>query len=426
MNEPLFRSEVLEARQTRWLGGIVLGQPLSLWLLTGVAAACAAVIVLFLVLGDYTRRTRVTGQLVPSLGMATVAAPSAGILSEVRVAEGESVSAGDVLAVVTTPRATLVAGDTSRALQAAIAERQESVADSAASQRGQLEAQQAGLTAQVSALRAELAQMDAELSTRRAQHALAGETLRRLAELREKQYVTDLQLQQQQTEVLQQLGAVQALERQSLALRRQLVQLQQSLSEIPSRLAALDATEQRDRASLSQESLEASSRTQAVIQAPVDGVVSTLLGQSGQAVQPGQPVLSVLPASGSLEAHLLVPSRAVGFVGPGDEVLLRYQSYPYQKFGHHGGKVVRISRSALSNSELASLTGGSPAGSEPLYRIVVALDKPSVRAFGRDEALKPGMLLEADILGERRKLWEWAIEPLFALTGVVSANSREP
>ena len=418
MTDSLFRKEVLEARQTRWLGGISLGQPLSLWLLTGLAVCAAAVIVCFLVLGDYTRRTRVTGQLVPSLGMASVTAPTAGTLAEVRVEEGQRVLAGDVLAVVATPRATLIGGDTADALQAAIAQRQDSVVDSYASQRQQLEAQQAGLTAQIGGGQAELRQIEAELSTRRQQHALAAQTLERFRSLREKQYVTDLQLQQQQTAALDQLGMVQALERQALGLRRQLAQLEQARRELPSRLATLDAAEQRDRASLSQESVEASSRAEAVIQSPVAGTVGTLLGQAGQTVQPGQPLLSLLPASSALEAHLLVPSRAVGFVEPGDTVLLRYQAFPYQKFGHYGGKVVRISRSALSAGELGSLMGSTQA-TEPHYRIVVALDRPTVRAFGKDEPLKPGMLLEADILGEQRKLWEWVIEPLYALSGSV-------
>ena len=38
-------------------------------------------------------------------------------------------------------------------------------------------------------------------------------------------------------------------------------------------------------------------------------------------------------------------------------------------------------------------------------------------AYGRPEPLRPGMLLEADILGERRKLHEWLLEPLYSLRG---------
>lgn len=416
MDESLFRQQVLESRQSRWLGGIVLGQPLGPWLLTGLAVLAAAAIGAFLAWGEYTRRTRVTGQLVPRLGMASVAAPGMGTLAQVRVQEGQRVLAGDVLAVVATPRSTLAGGDTALATLAAIAQRERSVAASHASQRDQLQAQHDGLGARLAAALAEQRQVQRQLATRRQQQAIAEQTLARFRGLREKQYVTELQLQQQQSLALEQRGEVQALERQALALDVRQQELEQARRELPARRAALDAAEQRERAGLAQEALEASSRAEAVIRAPVSGTVSTLLGQAGQAVQAGQPVLSLLPAASALEAHLLVPSRAVGFVAPGDPVLLRYQAFPYQKFGQHGGRVLRVSRSALSTGELDSLVGGGQAG-EPYYRIVVALDRPTVRAFGRDEPLRPGMRLEADLLGERRRLWEWAIEPLYALSG---------
>ncbi len=416
MTNSLFRREALEARQTRWLGGIVLGQPLSLWLLTGVAVCAATAIVLFLIFADYTRRSRVVGQLVPSQGIATVTAPVSATLAEVRVEEGQRVLAGDVLAVLAMPRATLAGGDTAEALQAAIAERQAGVVGSYASQRAQLGAQQDGLAAQIAGAQAELRQIEAELGTRRQQHRLAEQATKRFSELREQQFVTEPQLQQQQAAELDQLGLVQSLERQQLSVHRQLAQLQQAHRELPSRLTALDAAEQLDRAALTQESVETSSRAEAVIRAPVAGTIATLLGQPGQAVQPGQPLLSLLPAASKLEAHLFVPSRAIGFVEPGDAVLLRYQAFPYQKFGHHEGRVARISRSALGGNELAALIGNAQA-SEPHYRIVVELDSQTVRAFGQDEALMPGMQLGAEILGERRKLWEWAVEPLFALSG---------
>ena len=421
MTELLFRKEVMEARQTPWLGGISLAQPLSLWLLTGVAIIATAGIVALLVFGEYTRRTRVTGTLVPSKGIASITAPTIGTVTEVRIVEGQRVLAGDVIAVVAVPSVTLGDGDTAQALQATIAQRQKSVVDSYASQRLQLEAQQDGLDVQLGGGKAELRQIEVELSTRRELYELANQDLERFRGLRDRQFVTELQLQQQKATALDQLAAVQALERQALSLSRQLAQLDQARKELPSRQATLDAAQQRDRASLIQESIENAGRSQSVIKAPVDGIVGTLLAQVGQAVEAGQPMLSLLPATGVLEAHLLVPSRAVGFVEAGDTVLLRYQAFPYQTFGHYGGKVVRVSRSALSSGEGASLVGGAQAG-EPVYRIIVSLDRPTIRAFGKDEMLKPGMLLEADILGEKRKLWEWAVGPVRALGGSVSVR----
>jgi membrane fusion protein len=111
-----------------------------------------------------------------------------------------------------------------------------------------------------------------------------------------------------------------------------------------------------------------------------------------------------------------VPSRAVGFIEPGDTVLLRYQAYPYQKFGHQTGRVARISRSALSAAELQSISGFNSNG-EPLYRVTVRLARQAVTAYGKPEALRPGMLLEADVLGERRRLIEWIFAPLYSVTG---------
>lgn len=49
---------------------------------------------------------------------------------------------------------------------------------------------------------------------------------------------------------------------------------------------------------------------------------------SGDTQQARQPLLSLLPGDGKQEAGLLVPSRAIGFIAPGDTVLLRYQAFP--------------------------------------------------------------------------------------------------
>lgn len=128
-------------------------------------------------------------------------------------------------------------------------------------------------------------------------------------------------------------------------------------------------------------------------------------------MQPGQPILSLLPKGSELRAQLLVPSSAIGFVKSGDRVLLRYQAYPYQKFGAHEGTVIRISRSALTGSQKDG------DARQSLYRVLVSLDQQGVLAYGKMETLRPGMQLEADIMGERRKLYEWLLEPLYSVTG---------
>jgi membrane fusion protein len=135
--------------------------------------------------------------------------------------------------------------------------------------------------------------------------------------------------------------------------------------------------------------------------------------------------MSIVPADNKLEAHLYGPSRAVGFVRPGQRVLLRYQAFPYQRFGHHEGVVASVSRTAVNAADLPApmaaqgATGGSgsSSASEPAYRIVVALASQAVPAYGEAKVLQPGMSLEAEVSLERRRLAEWVLDPIRAVTG---------
>jgi membrane fusion protein len=108
-----------------------------------------------------------------------------------------------------------------------------------------------------------------------------------------------------------------------------------------------------------------------------------------------------------------VPSRAIGFVEPGQAVRLLYDAFPYTRFGAHGGEVVSVGRSILAPEEL-----DAPARSrEPVYKVRVRPDRGAVTAYGREVPLQAGMALEADLRLERRRLWRWLFEPILALRG---------
>lgn len=418
MTQALFRREAIESKRAGWLGSISLAQPIRFWVLTGFAALAATAIALFLTFGTYTRRSTVVGQLVPSKGLATVLSPATGVVRRLDVPEGGRVDEGQTLAVVAVPRATLASGDTMVALEQRLAQRIGGLESSQSAQQQLLVVQGDGLRAQLATAQRELAQIETEVATRRQQVRIAEETLGRLRQLEGENYVSLLQIKQQESTALEYAGQVQTLQRQAIGTRRTIAQLRQALQEVPGQRQAAEAIYQRDLAVLEQERLETDARGALAISAPVAGVVATQFAKHGQSVQAGQPLMSLLPGDGTLEAELLVPSRAIGFVAPGDAVLLRYQAFPYQKFGHHEGRVARISRSAINPGELGALVGNAQQG-EPLYRVTVELARQAVTVYGNEEPLKPGMLLDADILGERRRLIEWIFEPLYSLKGKV-------
>lgn len=82
---PLYRSEVLDAKRNRWLGNLILRQPLSHWTLTWIAIGTVAIAVAFLYVGEYARKARVEGRLVDI--PTAVADGSAGLEAELMVPE---------------------------------------------------------------------------------------------------------------------------------------------------------------------------------------------------------------------------------------------------------------------------------------------------------------------------------------------------
>ncbi|HET7793844.1 MAG TPA: HlyD family efflux transporter periplasmic adaptor subunit [Rhizobacter sp.] len=412
----LFRPEVIEGRRQSWLGSIQLIRPLSFTVLTTFALTTAIAVVSYLSYGEYTRKARVSGYLVPDRGVIRLVTPQPATVVERPVMEGQAVRQGDVLFVLSLERATL-SGDTQAAVQQSLTARQRSLQASSQQQTQLQQAQSVALQRRIIDMRRELTQMGAEADLQRERLALAQQAQTRLESLRNENFVSSAAVQAKSEEVLAVRAQLQGLERQAAAQQREISNLEAELRELPLRSQAQLGEIDRDLAVIAQRSAENEAATRIVIRAPQDGVVTALLAERGQAVTPATALASLVPSDARLQAHLFAPSSAVGFVASNQQVLLRYQAYPYQKFGHQAGHVVQVSRTPLQATELASLA--LPGGSEPLYRITVALDQQTVQAYGQAQTLAPGMQLDADVLLDRRRLIEWIFEPVLSIAGRV-------
>jgi membrane fusion protein len=412
----LFRPEVIEGRQQAWLGNIQLIRPVPLAMLTGLVAVAAICVATYLMLGEYTRKARVTGYLVPDGGVIRLVPPQAARVVESSALEGKTVRKGDVLFVLSLDRTTQ-SGDTQDAVRASLAARAKSL-EAAGRQKSVLQqAQLSSLDTQLADVRGELRQLATEADLHSQRLALAQAAQARLESLRNDNFVSQAHVQAKAEELLGLRAQLQSLDRQRAALQRQLSALESQKRELPLRTEAEQGQIERDLAELQQEAAESEARHQLVVRAPNDGVITAVTAQPGQPVTPGTSMASLVPSGATMQAHLFAPSSAVGFVKAQQTVLLRYQAFPYQKFGHQHGQVLQVSRTPMSAHELG--TGPAETAAEPLYRITVVLDRQSVKAYGQAQTLTPGMRLEADVLLDRRRLIEWLFEPVLSIAGRV-------
>lgn len=416
MNQ-LFRRESLEHRQRDWLGSIQLIRPPSLALLTVFVVCVVAAVSAWLLVGEYTRKARVSGYLVPDRGVVRLVTPQPALVLQSHVAEGKTVHAGDVLFVLSVGQATL-GGEAQRSIGSSLEERERSLAASAIEQHALHRARADALDRQIASMRGELAQIADEAALQAQRLALAVQAQARLESLRGENFISAAQVQTKAEDVLGLRAQQAGLARQRAAHLREIGVLEAQRDELPRKSRAQRGEIERDLAMLAQQSAENEARSRLVVRAPQDGVVTGVLAEPGQAVTPATALASLLPANARLQAHLFAPSSAIGFMRSDQPVRLRYQAFPYQKFGHQSGHVAQVSRSPLQPSELAGL-GRSVDGSEPMYRITVTLDAQSVAAYGLDQPLAPGMQLDADVLLDRRRLIEWIFEPVLGIAGRV-------
>jgi len=412
----LYRTEALKSRQSKFYGELLITRPLSLSVLT--LGSCAAVIALvcFLLMGKYTQKQRVAGVIVPDKGLVKVFAAQTGTVVSLQAKEGEHVTRGQLLYSLRTERINGDGLNTQVAIHDGLAAQQNSLVEEGHRQLTLNEETVASIRGKLAGYHRELEQFADALALVDQQIDLSDDNVTRYETAAAAKLVSEIQLQDKRAESLRLRSSRISLTRERAALERQIDLAAQELATAElqgkNQLALIDRNEKV----LQQNMLEADSRSEIRVTAPVSGTVTAILVKPGQTVA-GGPLLSILPEGSVLQAELYAPSSAVSFIRNGNGVLLRFLAFPYQKFGQQHAQVVDVSRAAVSVDELRASAPTGTASSAQVYRVTVALPKQTIRAYGKEEPIQPGMEIEADLLLDTRHLYEWLLEPLYSIAG---------
>jgi membrane fusion protein len=413
MTRKLFRQEAIDAQREKYLGEATIARPVPFWVFTVIAAAAAALIIIVAIWGQYTRRERVEGYLELDAGAARVLIQDTGRIVELLIKEGDEVAAGAPMAKISLDRSTQKASSTSGAISEELAQRKIILEKEQGQWRELGEQQVQQVKKRVVDLRTEMAQIDREIKLQEQRLGSAREQAKRFQQLSAEKFVSDIVARQKQDEATDQEIRLQALKRQRVTLDRDLssAKMEEPAVALKSRTEVEKVA--RQISEIQQSLTQEDARRETVIRAPITGTVTNIAVNAGQSIAADTLLATVVPRGSGLHAELLVPTRAIGFITKGQEVVLRYEAFPFERFGQYRGLVADISRTVWSPGEKI----GPLVVREPVYRMAVKLDRQSVGAIGQEFPLRVGMLANADILLERRTLLEWMFEPLLQLRG---------
>ena len=140
---------------------------------------------------------------------------------------------------------------------------------------------------------------------------------------------------------------------------------------------------------------------QTTITAPVDGTVLSLTVKTiGGVVNAGQQLAQIVPEKVPLYVDAALDNQDVGFVKPGQRVVVKVATYPFQRYGYLEGTVENISPDAIQDDKKGLI-----------YKAKIKLndDKSSKQ---NQLKLLPGMSVSAEITTGQRRIIEFFLDPL--------------
>ena len=142
------------------------------------------------------------------------------------------------------------------------------------------------------------------------------------------------------------------------------------------------------------------SRTQ--LRSPVRGTVNAVHTTTiGAVIQPGAPLIDIVPIDDSLLIEADIGPRDVAFIRTGERASVKITAYDYLIYGSLEGEVVRIGADTIT----------SPEGGE-FFRVVVRTDRTNLGSDENPLPITPGMVATVDIQTGRKTVLSYLAKPL--------------
>ena len=415
MRTGLFRKEAIDEQSNAVEGRFLMTPKPAYSAIAGLLVVWIVAVAVYLNKESYARKASVTGWLEPSHGVFKLYSDARrGKVLDVIASEGQLVEKGAPLVKISYSSKDALGHRVSTQLLAELESKQNRTHQSIKRLRTLHLAQQQRLEEQLSQAKHTLATLKDIIALTRSQWLLASKQWAKSQTLLEQGHISRADFE---THSLNRLNA-----EQKLALAKKdwnneqanIAAISHELATLPEQQANELANIENTYSDLTQQIVSHKSNAEEIIYAPRSGVISGLHVRTGYTVDSSRPLLTLIPQNADIQARIAVPVRSAGFLREGQALHIRYDAFPYQKFGVQLGEIVNISSSLVLPEELADVPISI---SEPAYLVTATLDTNEVLAYGNSISLKAGMTFSADVQLSQRTLMEWLMEPLYSIKG---------
>ena len=153
------------------------------------------------------------------------------------------------------------------------------------------------------------------------------------------------------------------------------------------------------------------------IVAPASGTILEVADRSvGSVLREAETLLTLVPDGADLYVEAQMPSRDVGYVKVGDEVRVKLEAYPFQRFGTLNGVLDVVSADSLPAKQ-------DDPQSQRIYPLQVRITDNLGTLAAKGIRVRPGMVASAEIKTGKRSIAAYVLDPILRTT---DESLREP
>ena len=415
LTSSLFRSEAIEYKKNRLYGEVLILPSISHIIIVIFLTLWVAGAFYWLFSSTFTNKETVGGWLEPHNGLIPMYFESqSGKIESVLVNEGDYVEKGQEL-VAFNREQYLGKGDFyGEIMIGELKTQMNSFIQQLESNNSINTLKIKDVNQQIVNLHLDIEYLDVQISTVKKRKEIQDEKVNHFQNISEQGHISKEVFNLALEDALALESELQTLLRNKIAIASRIKQLNNQVEILPKENKSYESNINLKISEIKQKIISLKSQKVQVIRAPQAGYVTNILIKKGHQVKPNSPILTIVPKEFENLAKLLIPVRAIGFIEKGQPIDIRYNAFPYQKFGIYSGVISSISKSVIlpndNNASLLPIT-------EPVYLAYVELNQQKVVAYGTEIPLKAGMTFSADIQLSQRSMIEWVLEPIYSLKG---------
>lgn len=411
----MFRQEALGHRKTPWQGKAILLSGTSPWLTALVCLFFLFAFIAFVTLGTYTRRVNVSGEISTYPRPVTIYSGVQGFVVRQYVNEGQEVKKNDPLYCIDVSKSTrsgVVSDNHRKDIKHQLVRIDNIISRIEKSKSSTL-----------STLHKQKSQYSDALKHSSAIITRAEEGINIMKTNMENYRRYQMQGLINKDQLTNQIALYYQQQNNLLSLSTQNEQNALKITSLESELRIQEAEfdnrifhMELQRYELQKELVNTDAQGEIIIRALSSGKVDSLSVTVGQMVNMGDSLAQIMPDKFSAFYLVIwVPNDAVPYITINDNVNIRYEAFPAEKFGQFSGTVRLISKAPASQQEMQTYQGApiNRTSAIPYYKVMVRPDKQTIPYNGKTLYLENGMKAQTTLFLEKRKIYQWMLAPFY-------------